>query len=371
MTGHRTHRTRPYWPGKAPANADEDDEDDIDEDDHNESEVVEDEGLAGSDTNQVARGGVPIVSIRGGIVARAHVPKRGASEEEEEESEAEGSSSSENDEDESMGSDGGEDDKERVKLGTGNEDYFKSDEIDELAVPVLVPVFVTRQLRETILEKEAFNRQEQQATEKARDQAREVAELARKELMLNAAQGDLTAKNDEDIDLDEDGVELPDDEDHTDQEEEEHQKWRLRELMRMIRDRDEKLKRLKEKDEREERRKLTEVERQDEDQDRAARDEESRKNRPKMAYLQKYYHKGAFFMEKDEKGYHEPIYDRNFLEPTAEEKFDKALLARPMQVRRGQLGMAGRSKYTHLVDQDTTRLEMDPLAQQISKRPRK
>jgi microfibrillar-associated protein 1 len=51
---------------------------------------------------------------------------------------------------------------------------------------------------------------------------------------------------------------------------------------------------------------------------------------------------------------------RTFDEPTLEDKFNKESLPSILQVKK--FGLRGRTKYTHLVDQDTTDF-LNPLAQ--------
>ncbi|KAF1442016.1 Microfibrillar-associated protein 1, partial [Spheniscus demersus] len=128
--------------------------------------------------------------------------------------------------------------------------------------------------------------------------------------------------------------------------EEEYEAWKVRELKRIKRDREEREAMEKEKAEIERMRNLTEEERR----------AELRANgkvitnkavKGKYKFLQKYYHRGAFFMDEDEE-----VYKRDFSAPTLEDHFNKTILPKVMQVK--NFGRSGRTKYTHLVDQDTT-----------------
>ena len=68
--------------------------------------------------------------------------------------------------------------------------------------------------------------------------------------------------------------------------------------------------------------------------------------------MQKYHHKGAFYMDDSSIAQDNDVRKRDTLAPTGEDKFNKAALPAVLQVRK--FGMKGRTKYTHLLDQDTT-----------------
>lgn len=79
------------------------------------------------------------------------------------------------------------------------------------------------------------------------------------------------------------------------------------------------------------------------------------KERTKMKFLQKYYHKGAYYQTEEDEIFAtcgtDPIYQRDYRTPTAADAFDKTLLPNVMQVKK--FGRRGRTKWTHLLKEDS------------------
>jgi len=146
-----------------------------------------------------------------------------------------------------------------------------------------------------------------------------------------------------------DGETMPNDDDGLDQANE-FEIWKIRELKRIKRDKEELHAREKELKEIERRRKLTDAQREEENRRLGADAITSEKTAYK--FMQKYYHKGAYYQDNDD-----PIFQRDFNVAIGEENFDKSTLPGVLQLKRGDFGKKGRSKWTHLSNEDTTNFD--------------
>ncbi|ORM41420.1 Microfibrillar-associated protein 1 [Babesia sp. Xinjiang] len=224
--------------------------------------------------------------------------------------------------------------------------YDQSDN-EESSSALARPVFVPKKRRLTVLEKQQIEREEQRKLECERQRAIERQKQS-KDLLIQTLVSEVAHQDTEN------NAEMIDDTDELN--EKEYELWKIRELKRVIRDRDERTAHERLAAEVERRRHMTEDERLLDDE-RIDREKVQRAPRSKMKFLQKYYHKGAFFMDKLEDG-SEPLYNRDFNAPTADDCVDKSLMPKPLQVRRGLYGKMGQVKHTHLTAEDTTRFDM-------------
>ncbi|KAF6211814.1 hypothetical protein GE061_012329 [Apolygus lucorum] len=224
-----------------------------------------------------------------------------------------------------------------------SEDEEYSDSEEETGVR-LKPVFVRKKERVTILEKEKealkkkeFEIESKKAAEERRKYTLKMVEdEIRKETNRPVrVNGELMNLNDVNTDDENDEIE--------------YEAWKQRELKRIKRDREEREQLEKEKLEIDRLRNMTEEERRNELRVNP-RLVTNKSTKGKYKFMQKYYHRGAFFLDKEE-----DIYRRDFSEATLEDHFDKTILPRVMQVK--NFGRSGRTKYTHLVDQDTTQFD--------------
>ncbi|XP_035730114.1 microfibrillar-associated protein 1-like [Vespa mandarinia] len=238
----------------------------------------------------------------------------------------------------------GEEDERSGESTEESSEYEEYTDSEEETGPRLKPVFVRKKDRITVMEKEKEAMKQKQveieakklAEERKRQTFRMVEEAIRKETQVNKTNNEQEGKL-EDVCTDDENDEV------------EYEAWKLRELKRIKRDREEREQIEKERLEIERIRNMTEEERR----------QEARLNpkvitnkaaKGKYKFLQKYYHRGAFYLDKDDN-----IFKRDFSGATLEDHFDKTILPKVMQVK--NFGRSGRTKYTHLVDQDTTQFD--------------
>ncbi|OAF69023.1 Microfibrillar-associated protein 1 [Intoshia linei] len=223
---------------------------------------------------------------------------------------------------------------------------------DEIAAPRLKPVFVVKSDRITTLEKEEIEKKEALILEHKKRADRLIKKQTVDQINSDVNNFATEQKaNDKNRLLRENEIEAlevlnTDDEDDN---MELYEEWKLRELKRIKRHRDELESHQREQADIDKLRSMSETERV-----------MALKQNPRIVtnkaikgtykFLQRYFHRGAFYMDSEES-----VYKRNFAEPTLEDKFDKTVLPAVMQVK--NFGRASRTKYTHLVDQDTTDFE--------------
>jgi len=235
---------------------------------------------------------------------------------------------------------------EEESSGEEEEETDSDEEDSEDEDHRLKPVFVRKKDRLTIQERE----KEEQRMEELAIESKKAAE-ARKRETIRQIEAERRAELEQkeatnEAQLIQSKLNLLDEEEDNQDDEAEYEKWKLRELKRVKRDREEREQMQKEREEVERLSKMTEEERIQMNRQNP-RQVTNKKEKGKMKYLQKYYHRGAFFMEKEEE-----VYTRDFAQPTLDDHFDKLVLPKVMQVK--NFGRSGRTKYTHLVDQDTT-----------------
>lgn len=207
---------------------------------------------------------------------------------------------------------------------------------EEASKPLFRPVFVPKRGRETIAERDAIAL-EAEEVEKRKQETAEERKKQSHDLVAESIRRELLEKEKEEVipDVDDtDGVDPTG----------EFEAWRLRELGRIKKEKEEELKREEEREEIERRRALPEEQRLKEDLERANK---LREEKPKgqQKFLQKYWHKGAFHQD-------DAILTRHDYTEATESTVDISMLPEVMRVK--NFGKRSRTKYTHLMDQDTT-----------------
>lgn len=235
-----------------------------------------------------------------------------------------------------------------------SESEEESSSDDEPKKPMLAPKFISKAKRsqQAVGENGSTDRA---AAEDERVRKEKADELLQAQLERDAATRAAGKKywDDDDIAV-EDEV---DDADGIDPEAE-HAAWKLRELKRVRRDRLAIEEKEKEREEIERRRNMTAEEREEEDKAFIEAQKEDKEGRGKLGYMQKYFHKGAYFgddVEQDEEVRN--ALNRDFAGAKfADDAGDKTILPEYMRMRdMTRLGKKGRTKYKDLKNEDTGR----------------
>lgn len=210
---------------------------------------------------------------------------------------------------------------------------------------ILKPVFIQKEDRDPS-EKQII---EEIAIEEEMKKLKERKKIETKILVSEAIKAN-NEKEDEEAEKSHSEEGMPEDNDTVDIDQE-LESWKIRELKRLKRDRQERIKRDTEQAEINRRRLLTDEERKAEDMLLGSDATEKTEKTP-YRFMQKYYHKGVFFLDLED-----PVLKRDYNTAVGEDMFDKSNLPKILWKRRGVFGKKGQSKYTHLTDQDTTNFD--------------
>lgn len=246
--------------------------------------------------------------------------------------------------------------------GGGSEDEFDEDDDEEsdsdsAAAPAaprfVAPTFVSKAKRQAVETKDPSRTAADRAAEEDARRKAKADELLQAQLERDAA---ARAAGQRAWDDDDEG--FGDDVDDTDglDPEGEEAAWKLRELRRVKREREAIELAEKEREEVERRRNLTAEEREEEDKEFIARQKEEKQDKGKMGFMQKYFHKGAFFQgeggEAEEEAKRRDIMGAKFQDDGG----DRELLPQYMQIRdMSKLGKKGGTRYRDLKSEDTGR----------------
>jgi microfibrillar-associated protein 1 len=219
---------------------------------------------------------------------------------------------------------------------------------DEPKKPMLAPKFLSKAQRAAQLSTPAVSTSNNDSEALRLEKADETL---RSQIALRAAESKTTHPDDEDVTCDVDDIDNLD-------EEAEYAAWKLRELKRVRRDRLAIEEKEAELAEIERRRGLSTAEREAEDAAHIAEQVEEKEGRGKMAFLQKYHHKGVFapsnIDEQDEEV--KAALSRDFAGARFEDDSaaGKDVLPEYMQIRDStKLGRSSRTKYKDLRTEDT------------------
>ncbi|KAF2767100.1 hypothetical protein EJ03DRAFT_329513 [Teratosphaeria nubilosa] len=343
MTKNQLQTTR-YFPGKAVVDDVDDEDDESDEEEDEDEQPAAPRVAAPKATSFPAGKELAVDLSRAGQQKSAEVTAKKP------EDDLDGFvTASESSEDGEEGSSDEEEDSSEVE---------SSD--DEPKKPMLRPTFISKAKRAQQAATTPAQSEAQRAEEEERKRKEKADELLQAQLERDAAAKAAGRKAwDDDADIDPEHE--VDDTDGLDPEAE-NAAWKLRELKRVRRERLAIEEKEKELAEIERRRNMTAEEREAEDKAYIEAQKEVREGKGKMAYMQKYHHKGAFFAgdEEQDEGV-KAIINRDLAGARYEdEASDKSVLPEYMRIRdMTKLGKKGRTKYKDLKNEDTGRWGMD------------
>jgi microfibrillar-associated protein 1 len=240
--------------------------------------------------------------------------------------------------------------------GSGEENGSEEEESSEEEAPrrvLMRPTFIKKNKRDKLNGEVSKAKEDEKTEEELIKEEEERRRKAADEIVEEQIRKDVAAKaaGKKNWDDDEEGEEV-DDEDDIDPEAE-YAAWKLRELKRIKREREAIEEREKELEEMERRKNLTEEERKREDDEFIAKQKEEREGKGKMGYMQKYYHKGAFFQD-DAKA--EGLDRRDIMGSRFADDVNRELLPQALQIRdMTKIGKKGATKYKDLKSEDTGR----------------
>ena len=247
-----------------------------------------------------------------------------------------------------------EDDEDSENDSADEEDSGSSEETsseEEVPKRLLRPTFIkkgSRKESETLTQTK--NEEQTWVEEEARRKEKADA-LIQEQLEKDAAARAAGKKDWDDDEIEE--IDQVDDRDGLDPEIE-HAAWKLRELKRLKREREAIEAAERDREEVERRRNLSKEERDAEDREFLEAQKEAREGKGKMSYMQKYFHKGAFYQDDETS---ETLANRDIMgSRIADDVANRELLPQFMQIRdMTKLGRKGRTKYKDLKTEDTGR----------------
>ncbi|KAL0466913.1 splicing factor, Prp19-binding domain-containing protein [Neurospora intermedia] len=251
-----------------------------------------------------------------------------------------------------------EEDEEEEESGSEEEESEEEESSEEEEAPrrlMLRPKFIRKADREAgVTASNSASTNKKSTPEEDEAAAEEARRRAADELVEEQIKKDLAARAagkkhwDDDTDPEDDQVDDTDDIDP----EAEYAAWKLRELKRVRREREAIEAKEKELAEIERRRNLTEEERRAEDEKHLQQQKGEKEGKGKMAYMQKYFHKGAFYQDESK----EMGLDKRDIMGTrfADDVKNRELLPKALQLRdMTKLGRKGATKYRDLKSEDT------------------